>query len=942
VVAKLGFNSLAYLSHLADAMVSSRSWHVSCSGRFELNVGGGATGQGLKMQDSRSCVAESADSGLGGSLAAINIDAPGELRSGPERMQCSRIRSVGKFFRLGNSKWFLKGLTYGPFAPNSAGQFFAERAQTRRDFSQIRQMGANCIRLYHLPPVWLLDDALEHGLRVLVDVPWEKHRCFFEDWASRDLARRTVRQAAKELGGHPALFAISVANEFPNDIVRFYGVTRVERFVNELMDIVKQEAPQCLTTFANYPSTEFLNPSNGDFCCYNVYLDDAQRLGAYLERLQHIAGARPLILGEYGLDSLRRGEAEQARAIAQHIQKVSAHGLAGSFVFSYTDDWFTGGHRIEDWAFGMTNRNRVAKPAFASLSQAWSGALDTRTRTLPSVSVVVCSYNGARTLDECLRSLGRLDYPSYEVILVDDGSTDGTSEIAGRFPDIKYIHQPNLGLSVARNVGAQASSGDVVAYTDSDCVADEHWLFHLVTAMLGQSADAIGGPNLPPPTDSWTAQCVAASPGGPSHVMLDDRRAEHVPGCNMAFRRDTLLALGGFDSQFRQAGDDVDICWRFLDAGKTIGYAPSAVVWHHRRNTVKAYLRQQKGYGRSEAMLHFKHPQRFNLLGCSRWQGIIYGEGAVGLPTLPPAIYHGRLGAAPFQTIYRQNRYSVWAYFTLLEWHAIAAFVAILAILLWPILAVSAGMGCLSLLAAFHSARAARLPRGAPLWCRALIFLLHLCQPVVRAWHRYAYRLANKSLRSCVVHEAAFKAQVKNVSIARRDLYWTSSDALGREQLLQTILEKARLADWSGDFNAEWASWDLFLTGDLWHDLTVHTVSEELGWPDRFTRARCSVQLTPFALVVASGDLLWTAVALGSGKRWGIVTALGATLLLLGMMLVSRRRCLTAVTKLVWRAGRQAKLKPVYLSETPLLEPAAKERAAGGSNRGVEWETETV
>src|SRR5258706_862920 len=327
------------------------------------------------MHNSSSCVAQPARSGLGSSLAAINIiDVPWE------RVDNSRIRSVGKFFRLGESKWFLKGLTYGPFARNGAGEFFPERAQARKDFSQIRQMGGNGIRLYHLPPVWLLDDAVEHGLRVLVDVPWEKHRCFFEDWASRDLARRTVRQAAKELGGHPALFAISVANELPNDIVRFYGVTRVERFVNELMDIVKQEEPQCLTTFANYPSTEFLNPSNGEFCCYNGYLNDDQRLGAYLERLQHVAGSRPLILGEYGMDSLRHGETEQAGAIARHIQKVFAHGLAGSFVFSYTDDWFTGGGPLPKWGVWVSGAKTGGQPPAGCPRPGGGEGRGTRTR----------------------------------------------------------------------------------------------------------------------------------------------------------------------------------------------------------------------------------------------------------------------------------------------------------------------------------------------------------------------------------------------------------------------------------------------------------------------------------------------------------------------------------------------------------------------------------
>src|SRR6202034_1089954 len=99
----------------------------------------------------------------------------------------------------------------------------------------------------------------------------------------------------------------------------------------------------------------------------------------------------------------------------------------------------------------------------------------------------------------------------------------------------------------------------------------------------------------------------------------DDNRAEHVPGCNMAFRRSTLLGIGGFDPQFRAAGDDVDICWRWSDAGLTIGFAPAALVWHHRRSSVRAYFKQQAGYGVAEAMLQRKHPHRFHAIGASRW-----------------------------------------------------------------------------------------------------------------------------------------------------------------------------------------------------------------------------------------------------------------------------------------------------------------------------------
>ena len=179
----------------------------------------------------------------------------------------------------------------------------------------------------------------------------------------------------------------------------------------------------------------------------------------------------------------------------------------------------------------------------------------------PRVSVVVCSYNGGRTLEKCLQSRVGLEYPEYEVILVDDGSTDDTPEIAARFPMVHAIHQENRGLSQARNVGLQAATGEIVAYTDSDCVVDPGWLTYLVSKLVRCDAIGVGGPNLSP-EDGRVAACVAASPGQPMHVLENDQVAEHIPGCNMAFRREALEAVNGFDPQFRKAGDDVDICWR--------------------------------------------------------------------------------------------------------------------------------------------------------------------------------------------------------------------------------------------------------------------------------------------------------------------------------------------------------------------------------------------
>src|SRR5262249_61590733 len=112
---------------------------------------------------------------------------------------------------------------------------------------------------------------------------------------------------------------------------------------------------------------------------------------------------------------------------------------------------------------------------------------------------------------------------------------------------IRYHYQTNKGLSVARNVGMNLARGEIIAYTDDDCFADEDWLYFLVGKLLDAKASGVGGPNLLPTKDGPVAACVSASPGTPAHILLDDTEAEHVPGCNMAFWADRLRARGGLD-----------------------------------------------------------------------------------------------------------------------------------------------------------------------------------------------------------------------------------------------------------------------------------------------------------------------------------------------------------------------------------------------------------
>ncbi len=133
----------------------------------------------------------------------------------------NRVRRDGKFFRLGSEKFYVKGVTYGPFKPGADGCSLPGVEQTRRDFGQMLELGANCVRIYENPPTWFLDLAQEMGIKIFLDVAWAKNLTFTVDEALMEQAREAVGRAARECGNHPAIFAISVVNEIPPDIVRY-------------------------------------------------------------------------------------------------------------------------------------------------------------------------------------------------------------------------------------------------------------------------------------------------------------------------------------------------------------------------------------------------------------------------------------------------------------------------------------------------------------------------------------------------------------------------------------------------------------------------------------------------------------------------------------------------------------------------------------------------
>jgi GT2 family glycosyltransferase len=776
-----------------------------------------------------------------------------------------RIRAVGKFFFAGREKFYLKGVTYGPFNPKTHGGDYHTPPIVERDFTLMAANGINAVRTYTAPPRWLLDIAGQHGLRVMAGIPWTQHVAFLDHTALIKESHELVKDAMDRLGGHPALMAIAIGNEIPAPVVRWYGHRRIEKHLANLARLVKKSDPAVLVTYANYPTTEYLELPFLDFVSFNVYLDATDRFDAYLCRLQNIAGERPLIMSEIGMDSVYYGEPKQAAMLAQKIDAIFGGGAAGMFVFSWTDEWFRHGNEINQWKFGLVDRHR--KPRISlDVVAAGFGQIPARTaEASPRVSVVICSFNGVATIRRTIEESLKLDYPDFEVIVVDDGSTNGVSDIARQFPAVRLITQTNMGLSVARNTGLHAATGEIIAYIDDDAYPDPHWLKYLVRAMLQCSGAGnvigAGGPNLHVPEDGEVAECVAHAPGGPTHVLLSDTVAEHIPGCNMAFYKHALLNIGGFDPQFRIAGDDVDICWRLQNTGGVLAFAPAAQVWHHRRKTVRGFWKQQVNYGKAEADLERKWPDKYNPVGHATWAGRMYGKGA--LQTLfgtRRRIYHGVWGEALFQQVYHVAPGALASLPTMPEWYV---FLAILATsfglgFIWPPLLLAGPVLLWALLfawvqAADHARRAVLLShrqnKSQRIRMRARIAFLYRMQPLARFIGRYRQGLTPWRLRGV---DGFVTPLPGNMQVVHNR--WKLSN-----EWLHQAEQNLRQAGVSVMRGSDFDRWDLEIRGGLLASVRVKLMTEDMGDEKQLVRwrttPRCSMLWTLMIVLVGTAAI---------------------------------------------------------------------------------------
>lgn len=230
----------------------------------------------------------------------------------------------------------------------------------------------------------------------------------------------------------------------------------------------------------------------------------------------------------------------------------------------------------------------------------------------PFVSVIVPVLDGERTIGDCLASLLRSEYrrERREILVVDNGSRDRTAAIVHDYP-VTLLREPRRGAAAARNRGVAASSGEILAFTDADCLVSAGWMREIAREFEDPAVGAVEGETVAycPITP---AERYMARSGSHSH----QRRTlsplyPYVPTANAAFRRDAFREIGGFDPRFREAAEDIDFSWQFLArTNLMLRYNPRAIVFHRHRSTVTQFFAQHLRNGRGLARLQRKYPAK--------------------------------------------------------------------------------------------------------------------------------------------------------------------------------------------------------------------------------------------------------------------------------------------------------------------------------------------
>jgi mycofactocin system glycosyltransferase len=233
----------------------------------------------------------------------------------------------------------------------------------------------------------------------------------------------------------------------------------------------------------------------------------------------------------------------------------------------------------------------------------------------PVVSIIIPVRNRPEEIAACLQSLSRLDYPAEkrEIIVVDDASDDRTPDVVSTFPVDLILLKERRQVSFCRNLAAKRAKGEILAFLDSDCVADPLWLRELVPAFRDPSNGAVGGMvdsySNEKGLDRYEKVKSSLNMGSWPKSSREGDQFFYLPSCNLLVRRVLFLELGGFREDM-VIGEDVDFSWRLQDQGNHVEYRPVGKVYHKHRNKMRHFCARRFDYGTSEPFLQRSYAKR--------------------------------------------------------------------------------------------------------------------------------------------------------------------------------------------------------------------------------------------------------------------------------------------------------------------------------------------
>ena len=226
-----------------------------------------------------------------------------------------------------------------------------------------------------------------------------------------------------------------------------------------------------------------------------------------------------------------------------------------------------------------------------------------------AVSVIIPVYNGRQTLPACLEALQRQTHPPTEVIVVDDGSTDDTAAIAAQF-GVMVLAQAKAGPAAARNRGAQAATGDILLFTDADCVPATDWVERMLAPFANPTVVGAKG-EYHTRQRELVARFVQQEYQDRYDRMAARSQIDFVDTYSAAYRRYVFLAAGGFDRTFPTASvEDQEFSFRLAEQGYRLVYVPGAVVYHRHDRTVGDYVRRKYRIGFWKALVTRRYPAK--------------------------------------------------------------------------------------------------------------------------------------------------------------------------------------------------------------------------------------------------------------------------------------------------------------------------------------------